>query len=102
VVVKAGEMLVLLSEREGRAIENGMLDPAQLRAARALLKWSRQDLADRSGTGRETVQDFESRGSNPKRGTMLAWERALKKAGVEFIDGDEAKGPGVRLREPQK
>jgi transcriptional regulator with XRE-family HTH domain len=77
-----------------------MLDPAQLRAARALLKWSRQRLASASGTGRETIQDFEARGSNPKRSTMLAWERALKKAGVEFLDGNETRGPGVRLRDP--
>jgi transcriptional regulator with XRE-family HTH domain len=79
-----------------------MLHPAQLRAARALLDWSRQDLADASGTARETVQHFEARGGNPKRSTMLLWERALKKAGVVFIDGTETEGPGVRLREPQR
>jgi transcriptional regulator with XRE-family HTH domain len=78
-----------------------MLDPAQLRAARALLDWSRQDLADRSSTARETVQAFEARGSNPKRSTMLAWERALRKAGIVFIDGDDTQGPGVRLRDPR-
>ena len=77
-----------------------MLHPTQLRAARALLGWSRQKLADASGTARETVQHFEARGGNPKRSTMLAWERALRKAGVELIDGDERRGPGVRLREP--
>lgn len=79
-----------------------MLDPAQLRAARAILGWSRQGLADASGTGRETIQDFESRGSNPKRATMTAWEKALKKAGVVLIDGTDEHGPGVMLREPQR
>jgi transcriptional regulator with XRE-family HTH domain len=76
-----------------------MLDPSQLRAARALLGWSRQDLADASGTGRETVQDFESRGSNPKRLTLMAWRKALIRAGVMFIDADEEHGSGVRLRD---
>jgi transcriptional regulator with XRE-family HTH domain len=79
-----------------------MLDPAQSRAARALLGWSRQDLADASGTSRETVQYFESRGGNPKRSTLIAWEKALRKAGVMLIEGDEHHGPGVRLREPQR
>lgn len=79
-----------------------MLHPAQLRAARALLDWSRQDLADASGTARETVQYFESRGGNPKRSTLLAWERAIRKAGVVLIEATETEGPGVRLREPQR
>jgi transcriptional regulator with XRE-family HTH domain len=79
-----------------------MLTPAQLRAARALLGWSRQDLANKSGTAAETVQGFESRGSDPKLSTLNKWHRALELAGVVFIDpnpmgGDEL-GPGVRLR----
>jgi transcriptional regulator with XRE-family HTH domain len=98
-VVKAGLVLPQLSNDGGGAIRKRMLDPAQLRAARGLLKWSRQDLAKASSTGRETVQDFESRGSNPKRATLMAWERALKKAGVLFIDADEINGPGVRFRD---
>jgi transcriptional regulator with XRE-family HTH domain len=90
-----------LSEKRRSPNKKGMLDPAQLRAARAILDWSRQDLADASGTARETVQHFEARGGNPKRSTLLAWERALRKAGVIFIEGDEQHGPGVRLRDPQ-
>lgn len=77
-----------------------MLTPGQLRAARALLGWSRDTLAEKSGTATETVQGFESRGSDPKLSTLIKWSRALEAAGVEFIDEDlEAdRGPGVRLR----
>lgn len=79
-----------------------MLTPAQLRAARALLDWSRQDLATKSGTAAETVQGFESRGSDPKLSTLNRWRRALEVAGVVFIDpnpmGGDEHGPGVRLR----
>lgn len=75
-----------------------MLSPAQLRAARALLSWSRQDLATKSGTAAETVQGFEARGSDPKLGTVQKWVRALEEAGVEFIAPTDDKGPGVRLR----
>ena len=78
-----------------------VLTPAQLRAARALLGWSREDLAGKSGTGAETVKNFELRGSDPKMGTVQKWKRALETAGVMFIDpgakSDEGDA-GVRLR----
>jgi transcriptional regulator with XRE-family HTH domain len=77
-----------------------MLTPAQLRAARALLGWSRDTLAAKSGTSAETVQGFESRVSDPKLSTLNKWYRALEGAGVEFIDGsvEDDRGPGVRPR----
>ena len=79
-----------------------MIDPAQLRAARGLVRWSQRDLADASGVHVNTVKDFErEKAANPTKATLLAWKRALSKAGVEFIDGEDAKGPGVRLKEPQ-
>ncbi len=75
-----------------------MLTPAQLRAARALVGWSRDTLAGRSGTAAETVQGFESRGTDPKLSTVYKWQRALEAAGVEFIDEGPEHGPGVRLQ----
>jgi transcriptional regulator with XRE-family HTH domain len=54
-------------------------------------------LAAKSGTAAETVQGFESRGSDPKLSTLNKWYRALEAAGVEFIDEDAERGPGVRL-----
>lgn len=74
------------------------MTPAQLRAARALVGWSRDVLADKSGTAAETIQGFESRGSDPKLGTAQKWRRALEAAGVKFLDADDQDGPGVRLR----
>jgi transcriptional regulator with XRE-family HTH domain len=71
-----------------------------LRAARALLGWSRDVLAAQSGTAAETVQGFEARGSDPKLSTLNKWRRALEAAGVEFIDEggkSDGGGPGVRL-----
>jgi hypothetical protein len=58
-------------------------------------------LAEQSGTSAETIKNFETRGSDPKRSTMLKWRTALSQAGVEFLeDGAKADegGPGVRLR----
>lgn len=75
-----------------------MLTPAQLRAARALVGWSRDTLADKSGTSAPTIQAFEALGSDPKLSTLNKWYRALAAAGVEFIDEDAERGPGVRLQ----
>jgi hypothetical protein len=41
-------------------------------------------------------QGFESRGTDPKLSTAYKWQRALEAAGVEFIDEDAERGPGVR------
>lgn len=79
-----------------------MLTPAQLRAARALVGWTRADLAKKSGTSAPTVQAFEALGSDPKLSTLNKWYRALEKAGVEFIDDDAERGPGVRFRQSGK
>jgi transcriptional regulator with XRE-family HTH domain len=75
-----------------------MLTPAQLRAARALVGWSRETLAEQSGTAAQTVQGFEALGSDPKLSTLNKWYRALEGAGVEFIDESVEHGPGVRLQ----
>jgi DNA-binding transcriptional regulator YiaG len=78
------------------------MTPAQLRAARALLAWKQTDLAEASGVFVNTIKAYESGASDPKKSTELALMRALRKAGVVFIDGDEHHGPGVRLREPMR
>jgi predicted transcriptional regulator len=75
------------------------LTPAQLRAARALLGWSRDDLAKQSDTSAETMKNFELRGTDPRQGTVLKWQRALEKAGCRFIDAEDGgDGEGVRFR----
>lgn len=79
-----------------------MMTPAQLRAARSLIEWTREDLAEASGVFVNTIRNFERGVSDPKQSTLLAWRRALAKAGVVFIDGTDTEGPGVRLREPQR
>jgi transcriptional regulator with XRE-family HTH domain len=72
-----------------------MITPAQCRAARALLDWSQQQLADASKAGNATIRNFEGGRSSPVNATMEVLQRALEAAGVEFTNGE---GPGVRLR----
>jgi transcriptional regulator with XRE-family HTH domain len=75
----------------------GTLTPAQVRAARALLRWPQSELANRSGAGLNTIKSLESERSNPMPKTLIALEKALREAGVEFIEAKEGKGPGVRF-----
>ena len=77
-----------------------MLVAAQIRAARALLRWSAQKLADESGVSWTTIQRMESAEDVPSATarSLKAIQDTLDHAGVVFIDEDEL-GPGVRFRE---
>jgi transcriptional regulator with XRE-family HTH domain len=81
----------------------GFLSSAQIRAARALLKWSAQDLARESALGVNTIRRAEvaDEGISLTVANHLAIRRALEAAGVVFID-ENGGGPGVRLRERLK
>ena len=74
------------------------LTSAQIRAARALIRWSAQELANASSVGVTTIRRAELTQSETKltRANDQAIRRALEAAGVEFIDA-EGGGPGVRL-----
>jgi hypothetical protein len=79
------------------------LTSAQIRAARALIRWSAQELANASSVGVTTIRRAELTQSETKltRANDQAIRRALEAAGVEFIDA-EGGGPGVRLRHAKK
>jgi len=75
-----------------------MITSAQCRAARGLLDWTQQELADRAGIGIVTVRQVEAGLSRPRKATLEVIKRAMEAAGIEFIDGNGG-GPGVRLRQ---
>ena len=81
----------------------GFLSSAQIRAARALLRWSAQDLARASALGVNTIRRAEvaDEGISLTVANHLAIRRALEAAGVVFIE-ENGGGPGVRLRERLK
>jgi len=83
-----------------------MLTAAQIRAARALLGWSQPALAKESGVSLPTIVRMESQ-LGPGRSSAAnvdAVRRALEKAGVLFLEADDANavGPGVRLRQDRE
>lgn len=76
-----------------------LLLPAQVRAARALLDWSQDDLARRAGVGLSTVKDMEIGKRDPSSDSVAAIRRALEVEGVRFLPSN-GEGPGARLHKP--
>ena len=75
-----------------------MLTPEQCRAARGLLDWTQEELAERAGVSRGTIRGFENGRHELHRGSTVVVRAALEAAGVILIDPDAEYGPGVRLR----
>jgi len=75
-----------------------LITGAQIRAARALIRWSADNLADAAGVGVATIRRFESCEGIPSGQIRVldAVKLTLESAGVEFVGAvDDA--PGVRL-----
>ena len=79
------------------------LTSAQIRAARALIRWRAQDLARESAVGVATIRRAELvEGVTAMTvANDAAVRRALESAGIEFID-ENGGGPGVRLHRRQR
>lgn len=76
-----------------------MISVDQCRAARALLDWSAQTLADHAGVGVATVRRYES-GQAVAEASLTAIDAAFVSAGITLIaSGDVSHdgGEGVRL-----
>ena len=76
----------------------------QIRAAKALLRWSGEELARQSGVSLSTIRRVEAHSGIPEVQsvkTMISLKIALETAGIEFI-GTPDDRPGVRLASPRK
>jgi transcriptional regulator with XRE-family HTH domain len=81
-----------------------MLVAAQIRAARALLGWRQDDLAQAASVGITTIRRIEAR-DGPVMGyvsTMLRIQAAFEQAGIQFIDDDDTGGIGVRIAKKKR
>ena len=75
-----------------------MISARQIRAARALLGWSQQQLADKAIISLNALTRLERGRVDSRVSTLDAVERTLKRAGIEFLSAN-GKGEGVRLTE---
>jgi transcriptional regulator with XRE-family HTH domain len=69
-----------------------MIAAAQSRGGRAMLKWTVAELSRRAEVAPNTITRFEA-DKSVNTGTVVAIQRALEAAGVEFLPDN-----GVRLR----
>ena len=76
-----------------------MLISAQIRAARSLLRWTAQDLAQASGVSIATIKRLEAQDGIPESHprTLQDLKRAFEEAGIEFI-GTPDENPGLRFK----
>ena len=76
-----------------------MITSAQIRAARAMLDWSREQLSDNSSVGLSALMRLESAEGVPSGNikTFEAVQKAFEKAGIEFL-GSPEEGAGVRWK----
>ena len=75
------------------------ITPSQMRAGRALLDWSQEQLATTAGVSLSTVRDYEKerRGDIVVAGGLKAIREALENQGVDFLPSQGDFGPGVRI-----
>ena len=85
------------SKKRSRSSEEPPLTPNLCRAARALVGWSQDQLAEASAVATKTIADFERQARVPYPRTLRDIRTALEDAGVEFI-AENGGGPGVRLK----
>lgn len=76
-----------------------MITSDQIRAARALLRWSGKDLSERTGLGFSTLMRLETLDGVPgaQAKTLATIQKTFEEAGIEFIGTPES-GAGVRFR----
>ena len=76
-----------------------MITSDQIRAARALLRWSGKDLAEKTGLGFSTLMRLEVLEGVPtaQAKTLETIQIAFEKAGIEFL-GSPEEGAGVRWK----
>lgn len=75
-----------------------MINPAQIRMARAALGISVRVLADRAKVAESTIHRFEANKGGMQANTLDKLQIALEEQGVLFIPADAGGGSGVRLK----
>jgi transcriptional regulator with XRE-family HTH domain len=76
---------------------------AQIRAARALIRWTAEDLAREASVGISTIRRAESDDGAPSvtAANITMIRNALENAGIEFI-AENGGGVGIRFRKSAK
>lgn len=78
-----------------------MLTGNQVRVARFALRWSVQELSDRTGVPLRTLKRIEASNEVPQSSaaTLHSLQNCLEAAGIEFIGSPDDR-PGIRIGKP--
>lgn len=82
--------------KKGFAMAFVSIGARQIKAARALLDWSQEDLAMAANLSIATIRKLELGGISPRSSTTNVLRASFEEAGVEFIDSE-----GVRRRQEE-
>ena len=77
-----------------------MIDGRQIRAARAMLGWSREELLKASGISMSALLRMEGALADSRSSTLYMLVKALSLAGIEFVTRDDG-AIGVILKAEQ-
>lgn len=77
-----------------------MITARQIRAARTLLGWTQQELADKAVISLNALARLEAGKVDSRVSTVNAVQNALEQGGVLFLSTSQDLGEGVRLRRP--
>ena len=72
----------------------------QLRAARAMLRWTIDEVASRAQMSRRTVIRAEEEDQPISVRSLRRLATVFEEAGVEFLGANSERGTGVRFRRP--
>lgn len=70
----------------------------QCRAARALVRWSREQISRLSGIDPEVIAQFETGRGEPEEAIRIRLRQTLEEGGATFIEDGAGGGMGVRLK----
>jgi ribosome-binding protein aMBF1 (putative translation factor) len=74
-----------MRDREGLFVSKSKITVEQIKAARSLLRWSRQDLADAAEVSSENVHRVEAGDANLDGRVARKIQRALQRQGILFL-----------------
>ncbi len=78
-----------------------MIEASQIKAARALIGMTQEDIAKATGLSVQTIKRMETAGTHRSTvATVLAVQKTLESAGIVFIS-ENGGGVGVRLAKPR-
>lgn len=79
---------------------SGFITAEQMRAARAMLRWEQEEVAEKARVSVKTVKRMEATSGRMDSRSDYAVMKAFELAGIEFMEGDyrNRRGEGVRFQ----